>query len=175
MPCHAVDIPASRLQSHDEARTLGGMARSRDDDYDPAPTDLTAFAAALRAEMQKSPEIVPPYTAAQQSWAARRQRRDAIIAERGRLHDASERLLAGEMLKLKPTGKDSFKNYVKRRDVRERELRELRKEWWRLVDEMWPVPPTELERIMREIPRGLWWAALIVAGLALVWFLMRWS
>lgn len=58
---------------------------------------LGEFFAALSAEIEKSPKIVPEYVAAAQSREARRQRRDAIIAERGRLYEASKRLVAGEV------------------------------------------------------------------------------
>jgi hypothetical protein len=107
------------------------------------------FSAALFAEMKKSPKIVSEQVAAAQSRQARRSRRDAIIAERGRLYEVSKRLLACEMAKLNPT--TTLDEYVKRRDWYERELEKLRWEWWRLVDEMWPIPPTELQQIMRRL------------------------
>ena len=115
---------------------------------------LGEFRAALLAEMEKSPTIVSEQVAAAQSRHARRLRRDAIIAERGRLYEASKRLVAREMVKITPT--TTLADYVKRRDARERELEEVRWEWWRSVDEMWPVPPTELQRIMRGLQR-IWW------------------
>lgn len=103
---------------------------------------LGEFLAALWAETEKSPTIVSEEVAAAQSWQARRLRRDAIIGERGRLYEASMRLVAREMGKIQPT--TTLADYVERRDARERELEEVRRDWWRLVDEMWPVPPTEL-------------------------------
>jgi hypothetical protein len=69
-------------------------------------------------------------------------------AERGRLYEASKRLVAHEMVKISPVRTEKLADYVARRDARERELEEVRWEWWRLVDEMWPIPPTELERIL---------------------------
>jgi hypothetical protein len=146
---------------------LAALKAFRDGGETVVRADLAEFCAALRTEMEKSPEIVPEYVAAQQSWAARRHRRDAIIAERGRLYDASKRLLAVEIGKLSP------RDYLEHRDdARRRELEELRSEWWRVVNEMWPVPPTDFERIMCET-REFRWGLLIVAALALVWFLMR--
>jgi hypothetical protein len=133
---------------------------------------LGEFFAALSAEIEKSPKIVPEYVAAAQSREARRQRRDAIIAERGRLYEASKRLVAGEVSKINPNPTATLADYVKRRDAREQELEEARRAWWRMVDEMWPVPPeepTELEQVMR----GLWWSAVIIGGLFFLWFLMR--
>jgi hypothetical protein len=109
---------------------------------------LDEFRAALWAEFEKSPTIVSEQVAAAQSRQARRLRRDAIIAERGRLYEASIRLVANEMLKIRPTT-TTLADYLKRRNARERELEEVRRDWWRLVDEMWPIPPTELQQIMR--------------------------
>jgi hypothetical protein len=130
---------------------------------------LDEFHAVLWAEMEKSPTIVSEEVAAAQSWQARRLRRDAIIAERGRLYESSKRLVAREMVKIiSPAKTEKLADYVKRRDVRERELEEVRQHWWRSVDEMWPIPSTELEQIMRVVRWG-WWVA-IVAGLSLFWF-----
>ena len=136
---------------------------------------LDEFRAALWAETEKSPTIVSEQVAAAQSRQARRLRRDAIIAERGRLYEASKRLVAGEMGKISPT--TTFADYKERCRARERELEEVRWDWWRLVDEMWPVPQTEREQIMRAMDTGfrwVWWMA-IVAGLSLnlFWFFMR--
>jgi hypothetical protein len=132
---------------------------------------LDEFIAALWAETKKSPTIVSEEIAAAQSWQARRLRRDTIIAERGRLYEASKRLVAREMVKISPSPQKTLADYVERRDARERELEELRRDWWRIVDETWPIPPTELEQIMRGVRWG-WWVA-IVAGLSLFWFFKR--
>lgn len=141
---------------------------------------LSEFYAALSAEMEKSPTIVSEQVAAAQSRQARRSRRDAIIAERGRLYEASIRLVAGEMAKITPTMTTTLAGHVKRRDARERDLDEVRREWWRSVDEMWPVPPNELHPIRRGL---VWvcvvgmfvvfWVGMIVAGLFLFRFFMR--
>jgi hypothetical protein len=132
---------------------------------------LDEFVAALWAETEKSPTIVSEEVAAAQSWQARRSRRDAIIAERGRLYEASKRLVAREMVKISPNPTKTLAEYVERRDAHERELEELRWRWCRLIDEMWPVPPTELEQIMRRVRWS--WLVGIVAALSLFWFLMR--
>ncbi|MGY8679069.1 hypothetical protein Q2941_14895 [Bradyrhizobium sp. UFLA05-153] len=124
------------------------------------PLSLDEFFAALWAETEKSPKIVSEEVAAAQSWQACRSRRDAIIAERGRLYEASKRLVAREMVKISPT--TTLEDYVKRRDARKGELEEARLHWWRTVDEMWPVPPTELEQIMSKVRWG-WWVAIIAA------------
>jgi hypothetical protein len=115
---------------------------------------LDQFFAALRAETEKSPKIVSEEVAAAQSWQARRSRRDAIIAERGRLYEVSKRLVAGEMEKIRPARTETLADYVKSRDARERELEEARRAWWQSVDERWAVPPTELQLIMRG---RFWW------------------
>ncbi|WP_454650623.1 hypothetical protein [Bradyrhizobium liaoningense] len=132
---------------------------------------LDEFFAALWAETEKSPTIVSKEVAAAQSWQARRSRRDAIIAERGRLYEASKRLVAREMVKINPSPTTTLADYVERRDARERELEEARSAWWRVVDEMWPIPPTELELVMSKVRWG-WWVA-IVAGLSLLWLFQR--
>jgi hypothetical protein len=112
------------LSPAEEREFFAALLAFRDGGKTEIRADLAAFCAALRAEMQKSPEIVSEHVAAQQSWGARRQRRDAIIAERGRLYDASKRLIAVEMAKLSP------RDYLEHRDdARRQELEELRGKW----------------------------------------------
>jgi len=126
---------------------------------------LDEFRAALLAELEKSPTIVPERVAALQSREARRQRRDTIIAERARLYDASERLLADAMVKTNPT--TTPVDYGRRR-----ELEQVRKEWCRRVDETWRVPP-EVPTELQHYIRGLWWAFVVIASLTFLWFFKR--
>jgi hypothetical protein len=134
---------------------------------------LGEFHAALLAEMEKSPTIVPEWVAAAQSRQARRVRRDAIIAERGRLFEASKQLVAREVLKISPRNDATLEDYVERRDARERELEEVRREWWReYIDETWRIPPTDLQWMERGL-QWVWWAGLIAGGLSLFWIFIR--
>lgn len=135
------------------------------------PLSLREFFDILNAERKKSPTVVSDEVAAAQSWHARRSWRDAIIAERGRLYEASRQLVAGELVKISPSRTEPLEHYVTRRDEREHELEEARLAWWRVVEEDWPIPPTELQRIIRQI-RWYWWV-MIVVSLLIFWFFKR--
>ena len=102
----------------------------------------------LWAETEQSPTVTSEEVAAAQSYHARRNRRDIIIAERGRLYEASKRLYRGEMIKIRPSSTENLDEYVARRKLREKYLEEMRTHWWKQIDEMWSIPPTEFEKVV---------------------------
>ena len=95
----------------------------------------------LWAETEQSPTVTSEEVAAAQSYHARRNRRDIIIAERGRLYEASKRLYRGEMIKIRPSSTENLDEYVARRKLREKHLEKMRTHWWKQIDEMWSIPP----------------------------------
>ena len=99
------------------------------------------FFALLWAETETSPTVPSEEVAAAQSYHARRNRHDIIIAERGRLYEASKRLCASEMIKIRPSSTENLVEYDVRRELREKHLEEMRTHWWKQIDEMWSIPP----------------------------------
>ena len=102
----------------------------------------------LWAETEQSPTVTSEEVAAAQSYHARRNRRDIIIAERGRLYEASKLLCASEMIKIRPLSTENLVEYDVRRELREKHLEEMRTHWWKQIDEMWSIPPTEFEKVV---------------------------
>ena len=120
----------------------------------------------LWAETEISPTVTSEEVAAAQSYHARRNRRDIIIAERGRLYKASKLLYLDEMIKIRPSSTENLDEYVARRNLREKYLEEMRTHWWKQIDEMWSIPPTEFEKVVRNpwfwYPTVTWAISLIM-------------
>lgn len=102
----------------------------------------------LCAETEQSPTVPSEEVAAAQSYHARRNRRDIIIAERGRLYEASKRLCASELIKIRPSSTENLVEYELRRELREKYLEEIRTHWWKQIEEDWSIPPTEFEKVV---------------------------
>ena len=121
------------------------------------------------SKLWNQPAIVSDKVAKAQSREAQRARRDAIIAERERLWEESTRLIHSELSKLLPH--ESLKEYRDGRGRLELELRGMRAQWWRQIDQILPLPP-EVPSELSVLLRVGWWAALIVVGVSLLGMLL---